>query len=214
MAVEVAQEIRDDLGTTLGEASSDGFGGKWLGRARQPAVLLAPVHALSLTLSLEGKKLTGAGHDPYGNFTIEGNVDGEAVRFRKIYDASNVVRYAGRHADGEIVGAWRFERVSDFGGVFWLARDTRVPEAERARLEHKASSFLEGRWRMVVPMAVLFVGLFASLTNLIPQLVAPAVLAVYVGVMLWRKRKLGALVARWEKSASETSLIVDSPKQR
>jgi hypothetical protein len=209
----VVQEIRDDLGVPLGEGE-EALGGKWLGRMRQPAVLLKPVHAVSLELIVEGKSITGKGHDPYGAFTILGNVDGEAVRFRKIYDASNVVRYAGRKNGGEITGAWRFERVSDFAGVFWLGRADRLPEPARTNLEQKASSFLEGRVRMVVPMLVLVGALYASLTELIPQLVAPIVLAAYVGVMLWRKRELGSRVVRWEKSAAETSLIVDPPKQR
>lgn len=209
-----AQEIRDELGLPLVTSPSDGLSGKWLGRARQPAVLLKAVHALSIDLSVKGKKVTGAGRDPYGTFTIEGSVDGETVRFRKIYDASNVVRYAGKHQDGEIVGAWRFERVSDFAGVFWLARDNRLTESQRAELEGKAASFLEGRWRMVLPMTVLVAGLYASLTELIPQLVAPVVLAAVLGLMLWRKRKLGGLVARWEKSAGVSSLIVDPSKQR
>lgn len=209
----VVQEVRDDLGFPLGEGE-DALAGTWLGRARQPAVLLKAVHALSIDLIVEDKTITGKGHDPYGAFTIQGTVDGDAVRFRKIYDASNVVRYAGRKQAGEIVGAWRFDRVSDFAGVFWLGRADRLAEAVRADLEKKASSFLEGRVRMLVPMLVLVVALYASLTEIIPQLVAPLVLAAYVGLMFWRKRELGVRVARWEKSAAETSLIVDPPKQR
>jgi hypothetical protein len=209
----VAKEIRDDLGRPLGERA-EGLGGAWLGRARQPAVLLKAVHALACELIVDGDTLTGKGRDPYGSFTIEGSREGDAIRFRKIYDASNVVRYAGRLDGGELVGAWRFERVSDFAGTFWLARAESLPEPERKDLEAKAGSFFEGRFRLVLPMAVLAVALYASLTSLIPQLLAPVILAAYVGVMLWRKRQLTSQVARWEKSAAETSLIVDTPKQR
>jgi hypothetical protein len=211
----VAQEIRDGLHVPLTESSDGGeLGGKWLGRVQQPGVLLKPVHAMTLELIADGKTLTGTGRDPYGAFTIDGTVEDDVVRFRKVYDPSNVIRYAGRKQDGEIIGAWRFERVSDFGGVFRLVKAERVAEAARGELERLASSRLEGRWRMVLPMLVLAVALYASLVGLIPELLAPLVLAGYVGVMFWRKRQLGSLVERWEKSANETSLVPEPPKKQ
>src|SRR5688572_10655205 len=136
---EVAKEIRDGLEIPLGEAGSDGdLGGKWLGRVQQPGVLLKPVHAMSIELIADRGQLTGRGRDPYGDFSIDGSVEGDVVRFRKVYDPSNVIRYAGRLSDGEIVGAWRFERVSDFSGVFRLVRAERATESARAELERLA----------------------------------------------------------------------------
>lgn len=206
----VAKEIRDGLDIPLAEASaSDELGGKWLGRVQQPGVLLKPVHAMTLELIVDAERVSGRGRDPYGEFIIDGSVEGDAVRFRKVYDPSNVVRYAGRRSDGEIVGAWRFERVSDFSGVFRLVREERATEAGRAALARLAVSRLEGRWRMVLPMVVLALCLYASIVGLLPQLLAPLVLAGYVGVMFWRKKKLGSLVERWEKSAAETSLLAE-----
>ncbi len=90
--------------------------------------------------------------------------------------------------------------------MFALAREERIASGAREDLVRRSTSRLEGRLRMVVPMGLLAAALYASFIGAIPPLVAPLVLAAYVGVMLWRKQKLTSLVERWEKTAGETSL--------